>query len=45
MLLKELSDFILVALQNLGSLVVEGLLNVVELVTVVSAHLVELELH
>ena len=45
MLIKQLLDLILVPLKDLRSLIIEGLLDVVELVAVVSAHLTELELH
>jgi hypothetical protein len=44
-LLKESADLVLIILEDLAALVIEGLLNVVELVAVVCAHLIELELH
>lgn len=44
-LLKEVLDLVFIALEDLAALVVERFLNVVQLVRVVSAHLVELEFH
>lgn len=38
-------NFILITLKYLRSLIVKSLLNVIELIGVVSAHLLELELH
>jgi len=45
MLLEQSADLVLVVLEYLAALVVERLLDVVELVAVVRAHLIELELH
>jgi hypothetical protein len=45
MFIEQLPYLVLVALEYLRPLVIEGLLDVVELVTVVRAHLSELELH
>jgi hypothetical protein len=45
MVVKESADLILIILEDLAALVIESLLNVVELVTVVCSHLIELELH
>ena len=44
-LLKESADLILIILEDLTTLIIEGLFNIVELIAVVCAHLVELELH
>lgn len=44
-LLKEVLDLVLIALEDLAALIVERFFNVVQLVRVVSAHLVELEFH
>lgn len=44
-LLKESADLILIILEDLATLIIECLFNIVELIAVVCAHLVELELH
>ena len=44
-LLEQPANLVLVVLEDLAALFVEGLLDVVELVAVVGTHLVELELH
>ena len=44
-LVEQLLDLLLIPRQDLRSLVIEGLLNIVQLVRVVGAHLAELELH
>ncbi len=44
-LLEESADLILIIFEDLAALVIKGLLNVVELVAVICAHLIELELH
>ena len=44
-LLEQPAYLVLIVLEYLTPLIVEGLLNVVELVAVVGAHLIELKLH
>jgi hypothetical protein len=44
-LLKEVLDLVFITLEDLAALIVERFLNVVQLVRVVCAHLVELEFH
>jgi hypothetical protein len=42
---EQPSYLILIIFQYLASFIVEGFFNIVELVTIVGSHLIELELH
>ena len=44
-LLKKVLDLVFIALEDLAALIVERFLDVVQLVRIVCAHLVELEFH
>lgn len=44
-LLKEMLDLVFIALEDLAALIIERFLDVVQLVRIVCAHLVELEFH